>query len=645
MKKYLMILVIATCLFNSVIFAEDSGLRIGVYPNPPLVDYCDETGASGFFVDLMDYIAEKEQWAIEYKNHYLAESFEKIESQELDLLLAVAYTEERSEKYIYNEETFYTNWGQVYTNKNHEINAFTDLEGKVIGVEKGDIHYVGQQGIKNTLEAFNIHVHYIEYDGRVDMLKDLEEDKIEAAVVSRLFGEFYESDYAIDMTPIQFNPIKIKVVASSERGAFFLKKIDDHLRTLKEDKNSYYYQELNKLIGVEPTEMIPTAFRYGMIILCAALVGAALAISTCKRQIKDQDAHIRKQNKYLRLLIRDITSLNAISKMDDLFESLVRQLREFLSTEDVSIVSLIKYGDTYFVDEESFVEGDYKQYALKPVEQTPLGPHFKTLIQSVDESSLEVHFDEDKILVPYDSSHNSRGYLYIECKKCVEENELFQLYMANIMANLKAIVYNALRNKEQTQLFIALGELIEKRDNSVANHVKRVSEGCRIVAKAYGYSHEEVENIIIASSVHDIGKIYVPDDVLNYPGPLSPEQFDIIKSHATDDFKLFDNFGEQLSKMVHQVVRHHHENWDGSGYPEGLQGEMIPHAARIVSIVDVFEALTHARPYKDPWPFEEALSFIMDNSGVKFDPELVKVFVTHSEEIREMFKQFPDERS
>lgn len=534
--------------------------------------------------------------------------------------------------------------GQLYTNKNHDINAFTDLEGKVVGVEKGDIHYEGEQGIKHTLEAFNIYAYYVEYDGRKELLNDLEDNKIEVAVVSRLFGEFYESDYDIDMTPIQFNPIKIKVIASSERGALFLKKIDSHLISLKADKNSYYYQELNKLIGADPTEMIPKAFRYGMVILFAALLSATLAISTYKGQIKSKDAHIRKQNKYLKLLIKDITSLNAISEMGDLFENLVMQLREFLGTEDLCIVSLIKYDDIYFVDEESFVEGHYKQYALKPVDQTPIANSFNRLIQSVDEHSLEVYFDEDKILVPYDSSHNSRGYLYIECKKCVEESELFQLYMANIMANLKAIVYNALRNKEQTQLFIALGELIEKRDNTVANHVKRVSEGCRILARAYGYTHEEVENIIIASSVHDIGKIYVPDEVLNYPGPLSSEQFEIIKTHATDDFKLFDNFGEQLSKMVHQVVRHHHENWDGSGYPEGLKGESIPHTARIVSIVDVFEALTHARPYKKPWPFDKALTFIVENSGVKFDPELVEVFVTHSEEIREMFKQYPDER-
>lgn len=169
-----------------------------------------------------------------------------------------------------------------------------------------------------------------------------------------------------------------------------------------------------------------------------------------------------------------------------------------------------------------------------------------------------------------------------------------------------------------------------------------MSEACRILGYCCGYEENEVNNLIIASSVYDIGKIYVPDEILNYPGKLSYDQYEIIKTHATDDFKILDEVSDQLSKMVHDVVRYHHENWDGSGYPEGLKGEEIPMAARIVSVVDVFEVLTHERSYKKAWSFEQAEDHILENSGVKFDPLLVECFLGKSREIHEVFMHYPD---
>jgi len=403
-----------------------------------------------------------------------------------------------------------------------------------------------------------------------------------------------------------------------------------------------YYRELDEIVGIRRKTSLPKEVKAVLLFLLTALAGAATAIGVYRRTIKKHEDNIKIQNQHLRQIILNITELNTVTRMDQLFNLLVKQLKELIGVDTLKIVSLMEYEDGFYIDENEYIEGPMENYAECHVSQTPIAKEFEQLLAKVDGSSLEIYFDENRILVPYNNSRSTRGYLYLECDKCVQKKELFELYMANILLDLKAIISNIMRNREQTQLFMALGELIEKRDNTVANHVTRVAKGSRILAKAYGYDDDSVNNIIIASSVHDIGKIYVPDEVLNFPGRLSAEQFEIIKTHATDGFKLFDNVNEQLSKMVHDVVRHHHENWDGSGYPEALKATDIPHVARIVSIIDVFEALTHARPYKEAWPFEEAVEFIKDNAGTKFDPELIPYFEDTSEEIMAMFRTFPD---
>ncbi len=641
--KIMLIIVLMVLLIQGSVYAEHENVTVGIYPNEPLVGENDNGEAEGFFVALMNYIAEKEEWHITYELDYLDQSFEKVDNEETDLMLAVAHTESRAEKYYYNDEVIYTNWGQVYTNRHQEISSFTSLEGKTIGVEKGDIHYTGVHGIKNTLESFNIHAYYVEYDGREKLMEDLADNIVEAAVVSRLYGEGYEGHQEIHTTPLQFNPIKIKIITCEAENKWMLDVIDEYISTLKADERSIYYKELDVLVGMDGKEMIPEEVRYMLVLLMTALLAAVVAIIVYKKMIRQRDADIQKQNQRLREIIADITALNGISGMEQLFGVLVQQLKELMGTEELTLVSLLKEGNCYYLDADAYIEGPLKDFAGTSVDESPLAETFNELLDKVDERSLEVYFQDYKILVPYDSSRETRGYLYIECDTCINEQELFKLYMANIMVNLKVIIHNILKNKEQTKLFIALGELIEKRDKSVANHVKRVSEGCRIMARACDYKNEAIDNLIIASSVHDIGKIYVPDEILNYPGKLSPEQFDIIKTHATDDFSIFDNVNDQLSSMVHDVVRHHHENWDGTGYPEGLKGQEIPHVARIVSVIDVFEALTHVRPYKKPWTYDEACRFIKENSDKKFDPTLVDIFMEHSTEIQSVFQQFPDQ--
>ena len=142
--------------------------------------------------------------------------------------------------------------------------------------------------------------------------------------------------------------------------------------------------------------------------------------------------------------------------------------------------------------------------------------------------------------------------------------------------------------------------------------------------------------------MHDIGKIMVPDAILLKEGKLTKEEWEIMKTHAHIGFEMLSSSRKPLLKMAATIAKEHHENWDGSGYPEGLSGEQIPIEARIMALVDVFDALGAKRCYKEPWSLEDIRGFIADNRGVKFDPQLVDLFFDSFDEMVATRDRYPD---
>lgn len=153
------------------------------------------------------------------------------------------------------------------------------------------------------------------------------------------------------------------------------------------------------------------------------------------------------------------------------------------------------------------------------------------------------------------------------------------------------------------------------------------------------------ENIFFACSLHDIGKVGIPDVVLLKPGKLSPEEFEIMKKHSALGGDTLQTVHEKYPqnnfiRMGIDIARWHHERWDGQGYPDGLAGEMIPLSARIMSVVDVYDALRSKRPYKDAFPHKKALDIIKDGSGSQFDPVIIGAFVDIEKEFERVFDMY-----
>lgn len=178
-----------------------------------------------------------------------------------------------------------------------------------------------------------------------------------------------------------------------------------------------------------------------------------------------------------------------------------------------------------------------------------------------------------------------------------------------------------------------LGRAAEYKDNETGNHIMRMSKFSQLLARAAGMAPAEVDMILCAAPMHDIGKIGIPDRILLKNGKLDAEEWEIMKTHAEIGSDILSGSDSSLLIMAARIAISHHEKWDGSGYPKGLCGEEIPIEGRICAICDVFDALTSERPYKPAWSIEAALGYIKQSSGQHFDPHLVGLFESILDEI------------
>lgn len=179
----------------------------------------------------------------------------------------------------------------------------------------------------------------------------------------------------------------------------------------------------------------------------------------------------------------------------------------------------------------------------------------------------------------------------------------------------------------QTEVITTLGTTIESRDKNTKNHVDRVSLYSKKLAIISGISETEAEKIRLASPLHDVGKIIIPDSILNKPSALTSDEYNLIKSHAKAGYDILKNSKRELLQMASIIAYQHHEKFDGTGYPQGLKGEDIHIYGRITAIADVFDALSTSRVYKKAWSDEKVKQILQDGKGTAFDPTLLDLFL------------------
>ncbi|MBL8717191.1 MAG: response regulator [Myxococcales bacterium] len=204
---------------------------------------------------------------------------------------------------------------------------------------------------------------------------------------------------------------------------------------------------------------------------------------------------------------------------------------------------------------------------------------------------------------------------------------LGSLRQANDELEARVLERTAALEDAHHEILERLAKAAEFRDDDTGEHTRRVGDLAGALAVKLGLDAAVADLIRRAAPLHDVGKIAIPDGVLLKPGKLTVEEFEVVKTHAHIGARLLGGSAIPLLVTAAAIAHYHHENWDGSGYPTGIRGEEIPLSARITAIADVFDALTHSRPYKRAWPVEEARAELARLSGVKFDPTLLRVFL------------------
>ncbi|GAA6134002.1 DUF3369 domain-containing protein [Oceaniserpentilla sp. 4NH20-0058] len=227
----------------------------------------------------------------------------------------------------------------------------------------------------------------------------------------------------------------------------------------------------------------------------------------------------------------------------------------------------------------------------------------------------------------FSTSLGSENLLFVELEREIDDldKQLLDIYASNVAVTYENLLLRDEILDTQKELAYILGEAVEQRSKETGSHVRRVAHYSYLFAIEYGLDEKQAQLIKLASPLHDVGKIAIPDNILKKPDKLTEEEWHIMQSHAQVGADLLHSNENEVIKMGSIIAGQHHERWDGRGYPKGLKAEDIHIAGRITAIADVFDALGSDRYYKKAWPMEEVLAEIDKQKGKQFDPKLVDI--------------------
>lgn len=222
------------------------------------------------------------------------------------------------------------------------------------------------------------------------------------------------------------------------------------------------------------------------------------------------------------------------------------------------------------------------------------------------------------------------------------ERRLVEIFSRNVGISFHNILLKQDIENTQREIVYLLSESVETRSRETGNHVKRVAKFAKLLGLGYGLTEDEAAILEMAAPLHDLGKIGIPDAILNKPGPHTPEEWAIMQTHATLGYELLRHSRRPVLQAGAIIAHQHHERYDGTGYPNRLVGDAIHPYGRIGALADVFDALASDRCYKQAWPIDQVMAYIIQQRGGHFDPKLVDILVDQLDAFLQVRDQFPD---
>jgi response regulator RpfG family c-di-GMP phosphodiesterase len=325
-----------------------------------------------------------------------------------------------------------------------------------------------------------------------------------------------------------------------------------------------------------------------------------------------------------------------------------RNLKDFANGLLQQVVALLRLEQSMLLrlSGASLITGESKYEVLARIGEIGEGEIGPELVAQLDDARhnriSRLHGDTYVGYFP-----NSSGKASLLVLKGVEEISEIDVQLLDVFCSGVAIAFdNILLNQEitdtQAELILRLGDVVESRSNEAGNHVRRMAQVCHMLAQESGMSEDQTAILMHAAPMHDIGKIATPDSVLLKPGRLTPEEWEIMKQHPTVGLQILDGSQRPILKAAAVIAHQHHEKYDGSGYPQGLKGEDIHPYARIVAVADVFDALTHARCYKEAWPIGQVRDYLREVAGKHLDPQYVDLLIKNIDRADEINRTWPD---
>lgn len=293
--------------------------------------------------------------------------------------------------------------------------------------------------------------------------------------------------------------------------------------------------------------------------------------------------------------------------------------------------------------------GDMIVMAATGIYEAGIGQPVGNLVSPALMTDLEQAFREcrssylgNRFLKYFCSKNGSESVIYLEgvCELKEWDRSLIDIFGMNVSIAFDNLYLNKELEDTQKEIIFTLGEFSETRSRETGNHVKRVAEYSKLLALKCGLSEDDAEVIRLASPMHDVGKLGIADAILNKPGKLTSEEFEVIKAHGTLGYEILRSSNRKIMQAAALIAHEHHERFDGSGYPQGIAGETIHIYGRITAIADVFDALGSDRVYKKAWNLADILDYFKRERGRHFDPRLVDLFlgnITEFLSIRDAF--------
>ena len=256
----------------------------------------------------------------------------------------------------------------------------------------------------------------------------------------------------------------------------------------------------------------------------------------------------------------------------------------------------------------------------------------------------ESQYYENYYIGYFASERGSESLLYVTYHRepSALDKQLLEIYATNVAITYENLLMRDEIIETQRELVYMLGEAVEKRSKETGAHVKRVAQISRLLAVACGLPEQEAELIKMAAPLHDVGKIAIPDSILNKPGKHDAAEWSTMQTHAQIGADILSKSDRRILQLAAIIASQHHERWDGAGYPRGLKGEQIHIAGRITALADVFDALGSKRCYKEPWADKDIIDLINKESGHQFDPKLVELLMQNIDAMLDIRRQFPD---